>query len=325
MDGVREKIEIKETYKNGFIMNESRKIVVVGSSNTDMTVQTERVPRPGETVLGGLFYTAQGGKGANQAVAAARLGGEVCFVAKVGGDSFGEESIKAYRKEGIDTSLVGRSERAASGVALIMVDGKGENSIAVASGANAELSVEDIVAAEECIKGAQIVLMQLETPIETIAYAARLAAEAGVKAVLNPAPAATLPKSLYKHLYMITPNETEAELLTGIAVTDIESAAAAADVLAERGVKVVIITLGSKGAFVREASNRYLVPGQKVKAVDTTAAGDTFNGALCVALAEGAELVDAVDFANKAAAIGVTRRGAQPSIPTRVEIKQYFG
>lgn len=306
-------------------MNENRNIVVVGSSNTDMTVKTERVPRPGETVLGGMFYTAQGGKGANQAVAAARLGGKVCFVAKVGADSFGKESVEAYRKEGIDTAFVGRSESAASGVALIMVDGKGENSIAVASGANAELSVEDIVAAEERIRGAQIVLMQLETPMETIAYAARVAAEAGVKVVLNPAPAVPLPKSLYKHLYMITPNETEAELLTGIAVTDIESASAAADVLAERGVEVVIITLGSKGAFVREPSNRYLVPGHKVEAVDTTAAGDTFNGALCVALAEGAKLVDAVDFANKAAAIGVTRRGAQPSIPTRKEIEQIFG
>ena len=298
-------------------------IVVVGSSNTDMTIKTDKVPRPGETVLGGVFFTAQGGKGANQAVAAARLGGEVNFVAKVGCDAFGEASVEAYKREGIDTSKVLRSESTASGVALIMVDGKGENSIAVASGANAELSVADVATAEDRIKEAGIVLMQLETPVETIAYVASTAHAAGVKAVLNPAPAQPLPSSLYKDLYMITPNETEAEILTGVVVNDMESAAVAADVLAERGVEVVIITLGSKGAFVREKNNRYLVPSHKVEAVDTTAAGDTFNGALCVALAEGMQLVDAVAFANKAAAIGVTRMGAQTSIPTRREVDEW--
>ena len=298
----------------------SGKIVVIGSCNTDMVINTERLPRPGETIIGGSFFMNAGGKGANQAVAAARLGGDVCFVAKVGNDHFGSHAIEQYKAEGIDVQQISIDSEQPSGVALIMVDNKGENCIAVASGANALLSPEEINRAEEAIDNGDIALMQLETPIETVEYAASMAHSKGKKVILNPAPALPLPETLLKNLYMIIANETEAEFISGIRITDMESVCRAADIIGDKGVENVVITLGSKGAFIKENGAYHKVPALKVKAVDATAAGDTFCGALCVALAEEKGILEAVEFANRCAAITVTRMGAQSSLPYRSEV-----
>ncbi|MGO8837502.1 MAG: ribokinase [Limisphaerales bacterium] len=300
-----------------------KSIVVVGSSNTDMIIKLARIPRPGETVLGGEFFSAAGGKGANQAVGAARAGGKVTFVARVGSDIFGDQAVAGFRKDGINVDCVFRDRAAPSGVALIFVAKDGENSIAVAGGANARLMPADVKRAAHAIRSAAVLVAQLETPLETVRAAAGIAAKAGVRFILNPAPARTLPDTLLKLVSILTPNETEAEILTGINVTNTATAAKAADRLLARGVKTVILTFGSRGAFLADASGKQLVPGFKVKAVDTTAAGDIFNGALAVALAEEKTLPAAVRFANAAAAISVTRWGAQPSAPTRAEIGRF--
>jgi ribokinase len=295
-------------------------VVVVGSSNTDMIIRVPRVPRAGETLLCGEFSTAPGGKGANQAVAAARAGGRVAFVARLGRDSLGNEAMAGFRREGMLLSHVVRDPTHPSGVALIFVGSDGENSIAVAGGANQQLSRRDVAAARGLITRARILLLQLETPLQTVAAAARLARRAGVDVILNPAPACPLPDALLRDVSLLTPNETEASLLTGCRVSGITSAAKAARILLARGVATVIITLGARGAFVATGELAQLVPGFRVKAVDTTAAGDVFNGALAVRLAEGSALLEAVRFAHAAAAISVTRPGAQPSIPNRREI-----
>ena len=299
----------------------SRKIVDVGSCNTDMVINMERLPLPGETLLGGKFFMNAGGKGANQAVAAARLGGKVNFVAKVGNDPFGMRSIDQYKAEGIGTKHVVVDKEHPSGVALILVDAHGENSIAVASGANAHLLPEDIDQAKGTIEDCDILLMQLETPMETIEHAAQMAKRAGGKVILNPAPAHSLPESLLANLYMLIANETEAEYISGTRITDMDSVARAADIICHRGVENVVITLGSKGAFIKERDTYHQVPALKVKAVDATAAGDTFCGAVCVALAEGRGIIEAVTFANRAAAVTVTRMGAQSSLPYRREVE----
>ena len=298
----------------------SERIVVIGSCNTDMVINTERLPLPGETIIGGSFFMNAGGKGANQAVAAARLGGKVSFMAKVGNDHFGSRSIEQYKAEGIDVEHILTDSGQPSGVALIMVDAKGENCIAVASGANANLRPEDIENAPSIIEQGDIVLMQLETPLETVEYVARVAKEKGKKVILNPAPALQLPESLFKNLYMIIANETETEYISGVKITDMDSICRAADIISSRGVENVVITLGSKGAFIKENGAYHQVPAIKVKAVDATAAGDTFCGALCVALAEGNSILEAVEFANKCASVTVTRMGAQSSLPHRSEI-----
>ena len=300
------------------------KIVVVGSSNTDMIVKLSHLPKPGETVSGGAFSTAAGGKGANQAVAAARAGAEVSLVARVGDDSFGEQAIAGFVGDGIDVSHVVRNPASPSGVALIFVDDGGENCIAVAPGANATLTPEDVDAAKELITGADVMVMQLETPIESVERAATLARENGVRVILNPAPARPLNDELLATVSILTPNESEAELLTGIQVEDDESAAAAARALVARGVDTVILTLGSQGAFVFESDAGELVPSFEVQAVDTTAAGDVFNGSLAVGLSEGMPLGKAVRFANAAAALSVTKLGAQPSAPTRAETDTFL-
>ena len=302
-----------------------KSIVVVGSSNTDMVIQLDHIPRPGETILGGRFVMAAGGKGANQAVAAARAGGDVTFVARVGRDMFGDNVLAGFQKDGIRVDHVLRDKASPSGVALIFVARDGENSIAVASGANGNLSPADVQKARRAIAAASVLVMQLETPLPTVQTAAEIAAQAGVPVILNPAPACPLPDELLKLVSILTPNETEAELLTGIQVTDDATAELAADRLLARGVKTVIITLGSRGALVAGDEFHGLVPGFEVKAVDTTAAGDVFNGALAVALARQQPLADAVRFANAAAAISVTRLGAQPSAPKRKEIKKLAG
>jgi len=299
-------------------------IVVVGSSNTDMIIKLDRIPRPGETILGGEFVTAAGGKGANQAVGAARAGGRVTFIARVGRDMFGDQAVAGFVKDGIDVRHVFRDPTAPSGVALIFVAKDGENSIAVAGGANSRLTPADVRKAAKAIAGASAVVMQLETPLETVQAAADLAARARVPVILNPAPARPLPDRLLRKVSILTPNETEAELLTGIKVNDEAAAARAAEKLRERGVGTVILTLGARGAFITDGAGQQLVPGFKVKAVDTTAAGDVFNGALAVALAEGQTLAAAARFANAAGAISVTRLGAQPSAPTRKEIEKFL-
>ena len=297
-----------------------RKIVVLGSTNTDMVITGKRIPVPGETVSGGTFLMNPGGKGANQAVAVARLSakkGACSFIAKVGDDLFGRETAVRMRKGGIDAKLI-VDRREPSGTALILVDAKGQNVISVALGANGTLSPKDVAKFRKDIENAAALLMQLETPMETVVAAAKWAHAKGVPVILNPAPAAKLPGELYKCLDWITPNETEAELLTGVKVTDAKSAQKAVDVLLKRGVGHVVVTMGSKGAYCGNC--RKLYPCKKVKAVDCVAAGDTFNGAFVVALAEGKCCKEAIAFAQKASAISVTRPGAQSSVPFRKEV-----
>lgn len=294
-------------------------IVVLGSTNTDMVVSGAKIPVPGETVSGGSFMMNPGGKGANQAVAVARLAkkrGQCVFIAKVGDDVFGRDTAVRLAKDGIDARLV-VDRKNASGTALILVDGKGQNCISVALGANGTLLPKDVRKFRKEIQSADALLLQLETPIETVLWAARAAHAKGVPVVLNPAPAAKLQKELYECLDWITPNETEAELLTGVKVTDVASAKKAEAALKRRGVANVVITMGAKGCY---AGGR-IHPCIKVKVVDTVAAGDTFNGAFVVALAEGRPVEEAVAFAQKASALAVTRPGAQASVPRRREIR----
>lgn len=302
-----------------------KQIVVVGSCNTDMVIKSERLPLPGETILGGTFLMNPGGKGANQAVAAARLGGRVAFICKTGCDLFGEESEALYRAEGIDTSHIVRDAQAPSGVALITVDARGENCIVVAPGANDLLRPADIDRAADAIRSAGMVVMQLEIPLETVEYTARMASEAGVRVVLNPAPAPVeaLPDELLRHVDILIPNHTEAEILTGIRVAGWEQAERAAVAIRALGVETVLVTLGSLGVLVCDGSGCDRVAACTVQAVDTTAAGDTFCGALCVALSEGMELRRAAAFAARAAAISVTRMGAQASVPIRSEVDAF--
>ena len=302
---------------------EKPKIVVVGSSNTDMVIKMERLPIPGETIIGGDFIMAAGGKGANQAVAAARLGGEVTFVARVGTDMFGKQAIQNFQHEGINTNFIIEDDFSPSGVALIFVDRKGENSIAVASGANSKLSEQDVAKAEEEIKNAKVMLLQLETPLETVRYAVRLASETGTKVILNPAPARKLDEGLLRMITVLSPNESETELLTGVKVEDEKSAKQAAEVLRAIGIANVVITMGSKGSFLVTEDQAVMLPTKKIEAMDTTAAGDAFNGALAYALAKNEPIEDAVRFANLVGAFSATKMGAQPSMPSFDEIQQF--
>ncbi|MBQ1953586.1 MAG: ribokinase [Alistipes sp.] len=304
-----------------------KNIVVIGSTNTDMVVKASHLPAGGETVLGGEFLMNAGGKGANQAVAAARYGNRVVFVAKTGNDLFGERVRSSLREDDIVTDYVSIDPLHPSGVALITIDARAENCIVVASGANMYLSTADVDAAREEISAADVVLMQLESPIETVTYAARMAAEAGVKVVLNPAPAPDkpLPEELMRSLYLITPNRSEASRLSGIEVKDMESAREAAKAILDRGPQSVIITLGGDGSLVYDGQEFTFIEATKVEAVDTTAAGDTFNGVLATMVAEGRNLIDAAREASLAAAISVTRMGAQPAAPTRAEVAAVMG
>lgn len=297
-----------------------KKIIVIGSSNVDMVVRTSYLPAPGETILGGEFFMNQGGKGANQAVAIKRLGGNLIFMAKLGNDVLGRQSVGYFKKEGIDTRYIALDEDSASGVALISVDDHAENSIVVASGANMLLNEQDVDKMLEEMCEGDILLMQLEIPLQTVEYAARKAFGKGVKVVLNPAPARSLPKELFRHLYMVTPNRIEAEMLTGIKIANDADVEKVAEEICAMGVKNVIITLGSKGCLIREEGVSYRIDAFKVEPVDTTAAGDTFNGALCVGLSEGMDLKQAAVMASKASSIAVTRMGAQSSIPYREEL-----
>ena len=306
-------------------MSKQPRIVVVGSSNTDMVVKTDRLPSPGETVTGGRFVIAAGGKGANQAVAAARLGAAVTLVAKVGTDMFGDQAVAGYQKEGIDTDFIFRDPQNPTGVALILVDASGENLISVASGANHALAPGDVERARDRIRAADVVVLQLEIPIETVAFTAHLAAAAGVPVILDPAPAPASPldAALLKCVACVKPNETEAERLTGIAVADETSARQAAQHLLRGGVGRAVVTLGAKGALWAEADRTGFVPGVRVEAIDSTAAGDAFSGALACALARAQTLEAAVRYASLVGALSATRLGAQPSLPTEQEVRQF--
>lgn len=298
------------------------KIVVIGSSNTDMVVKTDKFPVPGETILGGEFFMFSGGKGANQAVAAARMGCEVTLICKIGDDIFGQRSVEEFNNEGINTSYIQKDTEKVSGTALILVDANGENEIVVASGANEKLEEINIEAAHDAIAEADVILLQLEIPVASVLYAAKKAFELGKKVILNPAPAQQLPDELLKYLHLITPNETEAEILTGIKVTDRNSAAAAAEKLMSMGVQNAIITMGAEGAYFKNHVIEMLVKSPRVNAIDTTAAGDTFNGVLAVGITSGRDWEESISFACQAAAISVTRMGAQASMPYLKELQE---
>lgn len=299
------------------------KIVVVGSSNSDMIISLDRIPKPGETVIGGKFSIAAGGKGANQAVSAARAGGDVVLVARVGRDHLGDQAVAGFIHEGIHVDYVYRDDISPSGVAFIFVARNGENSIAVASGANERLSPSDVVNASDAFTEASVLLVQLEVPLEAVQKAAELAHQAGARIILNPAPASELPDTLLRIVSVLTPNEHETEMLTGIKVDSESSARRAAQVLLSRGVQSVIITLGAHGVFLAQNDRYQHYPSYQVQAVDCTAAGDTFNGALALMLANESPLDEAIHFAQAAAALSVTKLGAQTSVPTLDEIMRF--
>ena len=303
-------------------------ILVVGSLNMDLVVQMPAIPRPGETLLGGRFATFPGGKGANQAVAAARLGARVTMVGRVGSDAFGEQMLKTVASEGIDTRFIGVDPQNATGVALITVDAQGQNSIAVASGANFALTAEDVRSAWELIPQVDWLVMPLETPLDTVETAAQIAKERGAGVILNPAPAQDLGKQLLQNIDVLIPNESETERLTGLKIQNDEDAHSAGAVLLSLGVGSVVLTLGEKGALIVEgepAGPAYQsIPAFPVQVIDTTAAGDAFVGALATGLGEGLPLNAAVRFASAAAAISVTRVGAQPSLPYRSEVDRFI-
>ena len=299
------------------------KIVVVGSANTDFVLGVPQMPSKGETVLGDQFRAVRGGKGANQAVAAARLGADVTFVARLGTDSFGDEALAAYRQEGIHTDFVVRDAEIHSGVALILVNPQGENMIAVGPGANSRLTPEDVLAASEAIREADCVLLQLEIPLYAVQAAVEIAHANSVRVIINPAPAQKLSPEILKSIDILTPNETEAAILAGqdASSKDQKSLVELASLL---GISRLVVTLGSRGACIVEGGERTDVPAFSIKPVDTTASGDAFNGALAVALARGEDLPQAVRYANAAGAITATRHGAQPSLPTRQELEQFM-
>jgi ribokinase len=304
------------------------KILVVGSLNMDLVVQMPAIPRPGETLLGGRFATFPGGKGANQAVAAARLGAQVTIVGKVANDAFGKQLLQVIQAEGIETRYVGIDPNNATGVALITVDAKGQNSISVASGANFALTVDEVKLAWEQVSPVDMLVMPLETPMDTILIAAKLAKACGVRVILNPAPAQELEEELLRSVDVIVPNKSEVEHLTGRAIHNQEDALQAAVMLMRRGVRSVVLTLGEKGALIIEGRpnqpKHHYLPAHKLQTIDTTAAGDCFVGALATGLGEGLSLDEAAAFATAAAAISVTRPGAQPSLPRRDEVEKFL-
>jgi ribokinase len=313
-------LEIFNLFSNPNQNNMEANIIIVGSMNMDMMVKTEHIPRPGETIMGTDFLMNPGGKGANQAVAVARLSGNAKFIGKIGNDLFGRQASQLFREEGIDTSGLTSDANQPSGIALITVDKDGENSIVVAPGANSSLNLADVETHIYNTSQASVMLIQLEIPINTVKHAIKVAKQSNIKVILNPAPAQHLEDELLKMVDIITPNETEAEFLTGINVFDIESAKYAAQNISSKGIGSVIITLGQKGALVYENEIFHHITAPVVLAVDTTAAGDVFNGALAVGITEGKTVLQAVEFACRAAAISVTRLGAQSSIPYRNEL-----
>ncbi len=300
------------------------KLVVFGSVNADHVLQVPTFPRPGETLHGRNYQVIPGGKGANQAVAAARLNADIGFIASVGDDPFGINIRESFKVDGINISGVKLQPNCPTGIAMIQVSESGENSICISAEANAKLTAEAIEPNLEQIRHAQYLLMQLETPLDGIIKAALVAKEAETKVILNPAPARELSDELLACVDIITPNETEAEVLTGITITDDHSAQQAADTLHRKGIDTVMITLGAKGVWLSRCSKGVIIPGFRVQATDTTAAGDTFNGAFVTGLLEEMPLESAIKFAHAAAAISVTRFGAQTSIPFRTEVDAFL-
>lgn len=305
-------------------MKTAGKLVVLGSINADHILNLDAFPTPGETVTGNHYQLAFGGKGANQAVAAGRSGADIAFIACTGDDDIGERIRRQLASDKIDVAPVRAVAGEATGVALIFVNAEGENVIGIHAGANAALSVAQVEAEKARIASAQALLMQLESPLESVLAAAKIAHHHQTTVVLNPAPARELSDELLALVDIITPNETEAEKLTGIRVESDEDAAKAADVLHAKGIGTVMITLGSRGVWLSAEGESRRIPGFRVQAIDTIAAGDTFNGALVTALLEGTDLLEAIRFAHAAAAIAVTRKGAQPSVPWRTEIDEFL-
>lgn len=306
------------------MMKTTEKLVVLGSINVDHILNLPQFPLPGETLRGQRYQVAFGGKGANQALAAARSGADISFIACVGDDDAGQRVCRQLAADEVDTSLVSVCPQEATGVALIFVNADGENQIGIYSGANNALTPELLSGYRSHIANAGALLMQLESPMETVLAAASIAASEHTRVILNPAPAQVLPDALLSRVEIITPNETEAQKLTGVVVTDNVSAAQAAAVLHDKGIVTVLITLGSRGVWLSENGQGQHIAGFSVNAVDTIAAGDTFNGALMTALLAGRPIYDAVRFAQAAAAIAVTRYGAQPAIPWRKEIEAFL-
>jgi ribokinase len=288
-------------------------VVVFGSINMDLVVRTPDLPRPGQTLTGRTFSTVPGGKGANQAVACARLGVPTRMVGRVGSDIYGQALQHSLQEYGVDADAVMTTSDTPSGVALITVDDSAENTIIVVPGANGTIDDRDVERLVGCLADVRVIMLQLEIPLDTVVKAAKLARERGITVMLDPAPTRPLPPELYRLIDIITPNETEAEALVGFQVDDEGSAARAAGVLAERGVRQVIIKMGSKGAFAQDR----LRPAYRVQAVDTVAAGDAFNGGVAAALSEGLPFEEAVSWGLATAALSVTKAGAQPSMPTR--------
>lgn len=296
-------------------------ITVVGSSNTDLVIKTEHLPKMGQTILGRDYVIASGGKGANQAVACARLGHKVAFIGCIGKDHFGDVALASMVGAGVDTRFVVRDKEHPSGLALIVVDKDGHNIIAVSPGSNHQLKVKDVTRAEEVIVPSEILLLQLEIPLSVVKKAASMAHSNGVRVILNPAPACKLEKSLLSKVDYLTPNETEVEILTGVKAKDRNSMNKAGNILLQQGVGYVIITLGQKGSYILSKDLEEFVPALKVKSMDTTCAGDAFSAALAIALGEGRHIVEAVRFANRVAALCIRKMGAQPSLPSRREVE----
>ncbi|MDY0927658.1 ribokinase [Pantoea trifolii] len=305
-------------------MTTSAKLAVLGSINADHILNLAHFPRPGETVIGKKYQIAFGGKGANQAVAAGRAGADIAFIACVGADDIGERIRQQLQQDRIDTAPVETVADESTGVAMIFVNGEGENNIGIYSGANAALTPARVAQHQQVIADADALLMQLESPLESVLAAAKIARAQQTQVILNPAPAIALSDELLALIDIITPNETEAEILTGIAVKSDEDAARAAAALHAKGIDTVLITLGRRGVWLSEQGNGVRIPGFSVQAIDTIAAGDTFNGAFITARLEGVPMHDAVRFAHAAAAIAVTRPGAQPSVPWRTEIDAFL-
>jgi ribokinase len=298
------------------------RVVVVGSLNMDLVIRSARIPQPGETILGGEFHSIPGGKGANQAVGTARLGAHVSMVGRVGDDAFGNQLLKNLSADGIDHTFVLRDGTSATGVALIVVDDAGQNTIVVASGANMRLSPSDVDAAAAVFATADALLLQLESPLQTVIHAAKLARAHGVTVILNPAPARPLPQELLTLVDVLVPNESETSLLTGMPVANLDEAVAASAALHQAGVGTVILTLGERGALLAEERATRVLPAFEVEPLDTTAAGDAFLAGLAVALAEGRNPDEAVRWGNAAGALATTRLGAQTSLPARQAVEQ---
>lgn len=301
-----------------------KNICVIGSLNMDLVVNVDTMPKPGQTIIGSNFKEVPGGKGANQAVAMARLNGNVSMIGKVGEDGFGQTLINSLKNDKVDTTYI-QTSKGATGVALITVDKNAQNSIVVSPGANFEVKEDDIDNNIEAIKNSDIVVLQLETPLNTIKYALNKAKELNKYTILNPAPAVKLDDEIIKNVDLLTPNETELEIISGVSIETEEDIQKAAQIMIEKGVKELIVTLGSKGSLYINKEKSMFKKAYKVKAVDTTAAGDSYTGALAVALSQDKGIEDAMDFASKVGALSVLKEGAQSSLPTLEDVKNFRG